>query len=184
VAVVAVTKGAGPVVLCILHGSARMDQKASERGCSPSSDEVPGEGPSPPPKVLSSLERSISTPCPLFEWWLLLRLLLLSRGGRDIGHTTLLPILPFTRKPAGRESGALRAWLADIPKVFIRKTQGKCGAAKGDMENVRSMSADGASRRNGGGNGDGGAYRDVPETEGGQQEPTVAGECSTKIMGD
>jgi len=77
---------------------------------------------------------------------------------------------------AGREGGALRTWLVQIPKAFVRRTQGKCGAAKGVMEDVLSRSADEASRRNGGGDGEGRAYRDVPEMGSGQQGLTVAGE--------
>ena len=44
------------------------------------------------------------------------------------------------------------------------------------MEDVLSRSADEASRRNGGGNGEGGAYRDAPGTENGQQGLAVAGD--------
>ena len=77
---------------------------------------------------------------------------------------------------AGREGGAWRTWLVEIPKTFVRRTQGKCGAAKQVMKDSLSRSADEASRRIGGGNGDGGAYRDMPEMEGGQQDPAVAGE--------
>jgi hypothetical protein len=67
--------------------------------------------------------------------------------------------------------------LVEIPKVFIRKAQGRCRAAKEVMADVLSRSVEEASRRNGGGDGNGGAYRDdAPATEGGQQRFAVAGE--------
>ena len=76
---------------------------------------------------------------------------------------------------AGRH-GMLRAWLVDLPKAVIRRTQGGCGAAKEVMRDVLSRSAGETSRRNGGGDGVGGSYRDTPEMEGGQLKFAAAGE--------
>jgi hypothetical protein len=54
---------------------------------------------------------------------------------------------------AGRR-GALRTWPVEIPKAFIRRTQGKCGAAKEATNDVLGRSVEGVSSR------DGGAYQD------------------------
>ena len=75
---------------------------------------------------------------------------------------------------ASRQGGALRMWLVEVPKMFIRRTQGKCRAAKQVIKDILSRSASDASRQNGGGDGDGGAYRDVPEAGDGRQRPPVA----------
>ena len=86
------------------------------------------------------------------------------------------PLNDETSLTEAGQHGALRTWLVDIPKAVIRRTQGGCGAAKEVMRDVMSRSAREASRRNGGGDGVGGPYRDVSETGGGQQRPTFAGE--------
>ena len=62
-----------------------------------------------------------------------------------------------------RQGGTLRTWFVEIPKAFIRRTQGKCGAAKGVIRDVLSRSAREAAKQNGDGDGEGNAYRDVPE---------------------
>ncbi|KAF9645755.1 hypothetical protein BDM02DRAFT_417328 [Thelephora ganbajun] len=76
---------------------------------------------------------------------------------------------------AGRQGDALRSWFVEVPKLVIRRTQGKCAAAKQVMKDVLSRSANEASRRNGGGGGSGGTYLDTPKAEDGQQRFTVAG---------
>jgi len=77
---------------------------------------------------------------------------------------------------ASRQGGILRTWFVEVPKVFIRRTQGKCGAAKQVVRDVLSRSAGETSRRNGGENGEGGPYRDMPETEDGRQLSPSTGE--------
>ena len=68
---------------------------------------------------------------------------------------------------ADRRGCTLRTWLVEVPKVFIRRTQGRCGAAKGVMNDVLSRSVEEASKRNGD------AYRDdIPTTEVGQLRST------------
>jgi hypothetical protein len=68
---------------------------------------------------------------------------------------------------ADRRGGALRTWLVEVPKAFIRRTQGRCGASKEVMNDVLSRSAEEASKRNGD------AYRDdIPTTEVGQLRST------------
>ena len=79
----------------------------------------------------------------------------------------------FVMVEAGQR-GTLRTWLVDIPKVVIRRTQGGCGVAKEVMRDVLSKSPGEVSTRNGGGDGAGGRYRDMPEMEGGQQKLTFA----------
>ena len=74
----------------------------------------------------------------------------------------------------GRQGGILRTWFVEVPKVFIRRIQVKCGAAKEVMKDVLSRSAGEASRRNGGGNGNGGPYRDVSETGGDGRQRTTS----------
>ena len=75
---------------------------------------------------------------------------------------------------ASRQGGQLRMWLVDVPRAFIRRTQGKCGAAKQVIKDVLTRSAREASRRNGG---DWGAYRDTPEMANGAQTLSVVGEA-------
>lgn len=65
---------------------------------------------------------------------------------------------------AGRQDGVLRTWLVEVPRLFIRRTQGKCGAAKQVIRDILSRSAREASGRNAGGDGGGGVYRDTLET--------------------
>ena len=62
----------------------------------------------------------------------------------------------------------MRAWFVELPKLFIRKTQGKCGSATQVMKDVLSRSVRGASRRNGG------EYRDDPEIGDGKQGLSIA----------
>ena len=69
---------------------------------------------------------------------------------------------------ASRRGGILRTWFVEVPKMFIRRTQGKCGAAKQVVRDVLSRSAGEMSRRNGGGDGEWGAYRDMPKTSVGE----------------
>ena len=75
------------------------------------------------------------------------------------------PLNDETSLTEAGQHGALRTWLVNIPKAVIRRTQGGCGAAKEVMRDVLSRSAGEASRRNGGGDGVGGPYRDVPERQ-------------------
>ena len=77
------------------------------------------------------------------------------------------------------QRGTLRTWLVDIPKAVIRRTQGGCGAAKEVMRDVLSRSAGEVSTRNGGGDGVGGPYRDMPEMEGSQQKLAFARNSNT-----
>ena len=79
-----------------------------------------------------------------------------------------------TLTEAGRQEGLLRTWLVELPRLFIRRTQGKCGAAKQVLKDILSRSAIEASMRNG--VQDGGGYRDVPEAEDGKQCLPVAAE--------
>jgi len=75
---------------------------------------------------------------------------------------------------ADREGGVFRTWFVEVPKVFIRRTQGKCMAAKEVIKDVLSRSANETSRQNGGQGGDGVVtYRDAPETGDGERKPTV-----------
>ena len=83
-----------------------------------------------------------------------------------------------TLTEAVRRGGTLRTWFVEVPKVFIRRTQGKCGAAKQVIRDVMSRSAVEMSRRNGGGDGEGGPYRDISETGDGRQRSLSAGELS------
>ena len=61
---------------------------------------------------------------------------------------------------AGRQGGVMRTWFVELPKLLIRRMQGKCGAAKQAIKDILSRSASEALRRNGGGE-----YRDAPETQ-------------------
>ena len=67
---------------------------------------------------------------------------------------------------ADRQGGTLRTWLVAV----VRRTQGRCAAAKGVMKDVLSRSVAEVSRENG----DGSAYRDLPEMKSGQRKPSVA----------
>ena len=73
---------------------------------------------------------------------------------------------------AGRQEGLLKTWFVEAPKSFVRKTQGKCGAAKQVTEDVMSRTAHDTPRRSGG---DGGEYRGAPETDGKQSLPIAGG---------
>ena len=70
---------------------------------------------------------------------------------------------------AGRQQGILKTWLIDLPKSFIRKTQGKCGAAKQVIKDILGRST-------GEGGQDGGQYRDAPASE--TEDVPIAGEMS------
>lgn len=72
----------------------------------------------------------------------------------------------------GTQQGVFRTWLVDLPMLFIRRTQGKCGAAKQVIKDILSKSAGQISRRNGGQ--DGSEYHDAPETQDGEQCLPVA----------
>ena len=74
-----------------------------------------------------------------------------------------LPHHETTLTGVGGREGMFRTWLVDLPRLCIRRTQGKCGAAKQVIRDVLTRSAAEASRRNGGENE--GEYRDAPETE-------------------
>ena len=75
---------------------------------------------------------------------------------------------------ATRRGGLFRTWFVEVPKVFIRRTQGRCAAAKGVVRDVLSRSANEA--RSGGGDVGPGPYLDMPETGDGQHRFLVAGE--------
>ena len=75
---------------------------------------------------------------------------------------------------AGRQQGILRTWLVEHPKFFIRRMQGKCGAAKEVIKDVLNRSAAEASKRNGAE--DGGEYHDAPEKKNAEQCLSIAGE--------
>ena len=91
---VAVTKRVGSAATCILLDSARPSQRASPL----SFEKDPGEGPSPPPRVLSNWGHSISTHYPLFK-----RRPLVSRGDRGIVPARPLLLLHLTKKPPERK---------------------------------------------------------------------------------
>jgi hypothetical protein len=63
---------------------------------------------------------------------------------------------------AGRQESLLKTWLVELPKLFIRRMQGKCGAARQVIKDVLSRSAREGSRRNG--DQDGSEYHDALET--------------------
>ena len=67
---------------------------------------------------------------------------------------------------AARQGGTLGTWLVAV----VRRTQGRCAAAKGVVKDVLSRSVAEVSKENG----DDSAYRDLPEMKGGQQRPSVA----------
>ena len=71
---------------------------------------------------------------------------------------------------ATRRGGVFRTWFVEVPKVFIRRTQGKCAAAKGVVRDVLSRSANEAR------DGEAGPYLDMPEMGDGQHKLLVAGE--------
>ena len=67
-----------------------------------------------------------------------------------------------------RQGGVLRVWLVELPRVFIRRTQGKCGSVKQVLKDILSRSAREVSRQNRG------EYRDAPDIGDRKQDLSVA----------